>query len=852
MARYRLFISAVSSEFERARDQLAASLRAREMDIAVQSDFRQHDDTTLHKLHDYIRDCQAVVCVIGTRSGSMPTPAEAAPYAHMLPARIAEASYTQWELFFARYYRRHLLRYLLKNDKWEADRAAPASDRPDLQAAFVHWLEHAQGQDRGEFDTVDKLCHLVLREDWPKARPEPVVHLPRLSLGTGFRGRSEFLRTLHASLQAGRDARVAITSRAVRGMGGVGKTCAAMEYAWQYRHAYRAVLWCSAETPEALDRDLAALAGPLQLPQPAAPEQSVQRAAVLRWLNDHPDWLLILDNVDGPEALHAVQALGIAGGCLLLTGRLARFGRGIEALDLDLLDPDTAAAMLLQATPGRRALPDDAAQAAALAVQELDRLPLALEHAVAFIEYLGCSFADYRARLRATPAALLDRDDLELTHFDRTVFRTLHASAAKLSSAARALLERLAFLAPDPVPDALLDVPVPGSEAEDAREALAGLVTYSLAKRVAEPPGFVVHRLVQQVTRAALETATAEARLAEALRWVDAAFAGDPQDWRTWATLDPLAPHAEAVMQAADAAGIAVPTSQLMRQVGLLFNKKALHARAEPLYRRALALDESTFGPDHPNVANACAHLGRLLHDTNRLGDAEQLLRRALAITEATLGKDDPNVASDLNNLALVLQATNRLGEAEPLMRRALAIDEARFGNDHPKVAVRLISIGNLMGATNRLSEAEPLVRRALAIDEATFGKEHPEVATDLNNLAALLRATNRFGEAEPLMRRVVAIWEASFGKDHPNVATALNNLAMLLKATDRLGELDPLMRRALAILLAFQCETGHAHPHRDAMISNYEALLSAMGKSEAESAAALAALRREAGLDPG
>ncbi len=618
------------------------------------------------------------------------------------------------------------------------------------------------------------------------------------------------------------------------------------------RHAYRAVLWCSAETPEALDRGLAALAAPLQLPQATAREQPEQRAAVLRWLNEHPDWLLILDNVDTPDALHAVQALGIAGGCLLLTGRLARFGRGIEALDLDLLDPDTATAMLLQATPGRRAMPDDAAQAATLAVQELDRLPLALEHAVAFIEYLGCSFAEYRTRLRATPAALLDRADLELTHYDRTVFRTWHASAERLTPAAKALLERLAFLAPDPVPDALLDVPVPGVEAEGAREALAGLVTYSLARRVAEPPGFTVHRLVQQVTRVALDEATESARLTEALRWVDAAFEGDPQDWRTWAALDPLAPHAEAVAQAADAACIAVPTSQIMRQVGLLFNKKALHARAEPLYRRALALDETTFGPDHPNVANACAHLGRLLHDTNRLGEAEQLLRRALAITEATLGKDDPNVASDLNNLALLLQATNRLGEAEPLMRRALAIAEASFGNDHPKVAVHLVSIGILMGATNRLSEAEPLVRRALAIDEATFGKEHPEVATDLNNLAALLRATNRFGEAEALMRRAVSIWEASFGKDHPNVATALNNLAMLLNDTDRLGELEPLMRRALATLLAFQRETGHAHPHRDVMMSNYKALLTAMGKSEAEIAATIAALRHEVGLGQG
>ena len=76
-----------------------------------------------------------------------------------------------------------------------------------------------------------------------------------------------------------------------------------------------------------------------------------------------------------------------------------------------------------------------------------------------------------------------------------------------------------------------------------------------------------------------------------------------------------------------------------------------------------------------------------MLQDTNRLGEAEPLIRRALAIDEASLGKDHPTVAIDLNNLASLLQATNRLGEAEPLMRRALAIDEASFGKDHPRVA---------------------------------------------------------------------------------------------------------------------------------------------------------------------
>ena len=853
MAEFRLFLSAVTNEFAAARDTLAASLRAREMHIAVQSDFRQQTaaDTTLRKLHDYIRNSDAVVCVMGSRSGGTPSAAAAAPFAHMLPPGIAEASYTQWEFFFARYCRRRLSIYIA-SDKWQPDRDPPATDQPALQAAFLHHVVDAQDLDRDYFDSVDRLCHLVLKEDWPPARPEPVLHLPRASIGADFRGRGDFLRALHASLQKGRDARVAIVSRAVRGMGGVGKTCAAVEYAWQYRHAYRAVLFASAATPDALDRDLAALAEPLRLREAAATGQPLRRAAVLRWLNEHADWLLILDNVDTPEAVRAVRALAIGGGCLLLTGRLARFGAGIEALELDLLDPDVASAMLLQRTPGRRMMPDDAAAARALAVQELDRLPLALEHAVALIEHLGCRFADYQARLRATPLALLDRADLELTHYDRTVFRTWHASVGLLAAPARALLERLAFLGPEQVPEALLEVAVPGAEDEDQREALAGLVAYSLARRVAEPAGFVVHRLVQEVTRLSLDTAAARTRLEEALGWVSAAFVGDARDVRVWPVLEQLAPHAETVAWQADTAGLTNPAVWVMGELARLLDAKALYARAEPLYRRALAIDEASLGKDHPNVATRLNNLATLLHDTNRLGEAEPLMRRSLVITEATLGKDHPNVAIRLNNLAMLLQAANRLGEAEPLMLRVIDIFEASLGKDHPNVATALNNLALLLQDTNRLGEAEPLYRRALAIDEASLGKNYPNVARDLNNLALLLRATNRLGEAEPLMRRALAIDEASLGKDHPRVAIGLNNLARLLKDTNRLGEAEPLMRRHLAIFLAFQRDTGHTHAHRDAAITNYGELLAAMGKDQPEIDASIETLYREAGLDLG
>jgi tetratricopeptide (TPR) repeat protein len=267
--------------------------------------------------------------------------------------------------------------------------------------------------------------------------------------------------------------------------------------------------------------------------------------------------------------------------------------------------------------------------------------------------------------------------------------------------------------------------------------------------------------------------------------------------------------------------------SLLDRQATLL-QEIALYEDAEPLFRRALAIDEASYGPDHPDLARDLNNLAGLLKATNRQAEAEPLYRRALEIDEASYGSDHPDVARDLNNLAQLLQATNRLAEAEPLMRRALAIDEASYGNDHPNVAIHLNNLAMLLKDTNRLAEAEPLMRRALAIDEASYGNDHPDVAIRLNNLALLLQDTNRLAEAGPLMRRALAIDEASYGNDHPNVAIRLNNLASLLYATNRQVEAEPLMRRALAI---DETSYGPDHPDVATDLNNLAVLLQATNR---------------------
>ncbi len=178
----------------------------------------------------------------------------------------------------------------------------------------------------------------------------PIV-LPYPSIGDLFKGRDEFMQRLHDSLTRARGGRTAIVSQALYGLGGIGKTRAAVEYAWTHADDYTALLFVVAETPETLRTNLAALAGTL-VPQLDTTDDKVRLAAVLDWLKANPGWFLILDNVDSKQALDEVERLlsGLAGGHVIVTSRLADFSGNFQPLELDVLAVEDAAKFLLART----------------------------------------------------------------------------------------------------------------------------------------------------------------------------------------------------------------------------------------------------------------------------------------------------------------------------------------------------------------------------------------------------------------------------------------------------------------------------------------------------------------------
>jgi tetratricopeptide (TPR) repeat protein len=454
----------------------------------------------------------------------------------------------------------------------------------------------------------------------------------------------------------------------------VGKTRFAVEYALRHSEEYQALLFIPADKREALDRNLATLCGPLilDLPEQDAKEETARYHAVLQWLQAHQNWLLILDNVDTAEAAEAVEELlgGLQGGTVLITSRLADWSSEIPTLELDELVESTAVEFLLERTQDRRRrLTTDEKDAQAL-TDKLGRLALALEQAGAFIARKRSSLADYFARWRQHDEGVRKWNDERLTKYPRAVVTTWDTTVDQLSPEGLALLRQLSWLAPEPIPRSIL----PDGLAQDA---LVEIASFSLAKFEEGGGNFRIHRLVQDVTRERQSGEERDQSLRSMLEIFNKVESGNPQDVRSWTVWDPLRPHLSTVTTYADQYGIAEPTTRVMNQLGLLLLAKASYVEAEPLMKRALAIDEASYGPEHPTVA------------------------------------------TDLNNLALLLQATNRLEEAEPLMKRVLLIFLAftrATGYLHPFLKQACVNYNTLLQARD-LSDEE-VGRRLLSLGE--------------------------------------------------------------------------------------------------------------------------------------
>jgi Tetratricopeptide repeat/TIR domain len=530
---------------------------------------------------------------------------------------------------------------------------------PSQDAAFV---VVAQGIARAVEERIERRRAEVGAP--PGSAAAPIWRVP-YRRNVSFTGREGLLEELHQALTRG--AAVALT-----GLGGIGKTQLALEYAYRHRDEYRVVWWVRAEDGATLAAEYAGLATALGLAEREAKEQAVVVAAVRLWLEQNTGWLLVFDNAGSRATVRDYVPQGR--GAVIITSREPVWSGVATPLGLAVLAPEEAVAFL-----SKRTGDPDAAAGAALA-EALGRLPLALEQAAAYIEDTGGSLQYYRQLFEEHHAELLRQGRLS-TEYPDTVATTWTLSIGKVDEAARALLNLCAFVAPEGIPlDAIreqaggLPSPLDSVAADAVRldSAIAGLLRFSLIGRQGED--LSVHRLVQAVVREQLEDAGRQGWAAAAVGLLNARFPFESDDVRTWPLCARLLTHALQAAHWAEAfAAAPEATAQLLNQAGVYLKGRTEFTGARALHERALGIGEAALGAENPKVATYANNLGSVLQDLGDFTRARVLHERALQIDEAAYGPDHPEVGTDANNLGNLLREQGDFAAARVLLERGAA-----------------------------------------------------------------------------------------------------------------------------------------------------------------------------------
>jgi len=265
------------------------------------------------------------------------------------------------------------------------------------------------------------------------------------------------------------------------------------------------------------------------------------------------------------------------------------------------------------------------------------------------------------------------------------------------------------------------------------------------------------------------------------------------------------------------------------RLAGLL-RQRGRYREEEPLRRHVVRVLEKLKGQNDLETTRAASELGWTLVCVGRYAEAVNLLNSALSNFDRQLGDDHPDSLLCVSALAAALRYLGDFDAAEPLYLRA-AEDSARLlGLNHPRTLTALDNLAILLQTQRKFRTAEPFCRRALEGYERTLGPDHPDTLTSLNNLAVVLFGQGSYRDAEAICRRALKGRERALGPDHPQTLTSVDNLATALREQGNYGEAEALCRRALE---GYERILGQDHPDTLMAITNLGHGLRSQGRDD-------------------
>jgi tetratricopeptide (TPR) repeat protein len=597
-----------------------------------------------------------------------------------------------------------------------------------------------------------------------------------------FTGRDSIFEDICSGFENG--STISLT-QIITGMGGLGKTQTALEYAYRYACKYDYIWWVQAETEATVLMAYKNFVVKMGLLNEERQNNEVIIETVLNWVDSHGKWLFIYDNADN-----------IAGNTpwlprnnrenILITTRDRQNNIG-KTVNVDVFGKEEAIAFL-----EKRTEIEDSSDALKLA-DRLGYLPLALEQAAAYIKINAITYMEYLSLLEDCGFRVLEKID-GVINYESPIAATLEVSFKKIElEASMQLLYLCSYMAPENIDETLFSensglLPPPLKEMMvdnlKKNDVWGQLTRYSLLKKQGNEKGYSMHRLLQEIVRDKIgnELQWAQVCLSIFRKSYDFEY-GDIESHNRFLN---LTPHVEAFLNVAKTI---LTTEEEQEKAAYLYYNGGVgnrhlgnYSRALELYRNASTIYEKVLGKEHLNTATTYNDMAIVFHAQGEYDKALEYYNYALPISEKVLGKEHPNTANIYNNMAAVFRTQGGYGKALEYYNYALPISEKVLGREHPNTAIIYNNIAEVFRVQGNYDKALEYCGYALAIHEKILGKEHPNTATNYSSMALVFYAQGNYTKAFEYYGHALTIYEKILGKEHPDTARIYNSMAVIFK----------------------------------------------------------------------
>ncbi|HEY6792053.1 MAG TPA: FxSxx-COOH system tetratricopeptide repeat protein [Trebonia sp.] len=637
---------------------------------------------------------------------------------------------------------------------------------------------------------------------YPGAALRQVLNVP--TRNANFTGRDKNLRELREALRSRSPAAVLPVS--LQGLGGIGKTQLAIEYAHRFKADYDVVWWLNCGQPQYVDASLVDLGARLReefgADIPGEGGTADVAWQVLRYLGDSQTqvrWLLIYDSAEDIDSIRHLLPTGR--GHVLITSRDERWREhGAQAIKVDDFVPEESVSHLRSRVPGISE--DEAEQVAAL----LGHIPLAVATAAALLATTGMTITEYLRQLETQPEPSLPPDH-PLGDYPTAVTKTWHRSLDELqqqSPAASKLLAIFSMMAPDisldlinsqAMTEAVREIDPTITERAMLPRLLRQLDLLALIKVDNASRRIQVHRLLQPVVNERLTTAERdEARKHVHQVLVAVRPEGDVDDPRMWPRYRLIWPHltpSQAMCSTRpQVRDLLIDRVRYLRQRDELERGIRHAAEIESAWLAMLAQGSP---PDQDKVLRAQLlrlrfNMADILRQLGRFPEARATDEEVLQGQRELLGEQHPHTLQTRSGLAADLRA---LGDYKAALELDLQTyrwwsETSGFGEEYPGTlsAAHNLALSYLLNGDSRLALGHDRV--TLERRTAVFGNRHPRTLNSEAAVARDLLEAGRYRDAAARMEHVWTEYLDTLGHGDRAALNARRWLGVALRCTGR------------------------------------------------------------------